>query len=209
MKEGRYMRRIRWYIVMVLGILFMLSGTARSDKLSEYLGEAMKRLSVVRNAPSLAVLTDAGYVTVNGQSTLPCIDTIGEITGCTAGSGRLLFYHRSIDSPLSIVLFDKETMSCVVITRTGRETVIGDVVDIGLDRLGNEHDWGIIRDKLGADAFAIVSFTHHWAAGAPYDFFKCAEFHDHICPGVTSGYFLANYIRSHPVSYTHLTLPTN
>jgi len=34
-----------------------------------------------------------------------------------------------------------------------------------------------------------------WAGGAPYDFLKCAELHNHICGGLTSGYILVRYIQ--------------
>ncbi len=36
-----------------------------------------------------------------------------------------------------------------------------------------------------------------WAQGAPYDFLKAAELHNHICPGLTSGYLLAHFILEH------------
>jgi len=36
-----------------------------------------------------------------------------------------------------------------------------------------------------------------WAKDGPYDFLKSAELHNHICPGLTSGYLMAHYILNH------------
>jgi formylmethanofuran dehydrogenase subunit E-like metal-binding protein len=33
-----------------------------------------------------------------------------------------------------------------------------------------------------------------WAKGAPYEFLKAVEFHNHVCPGLTSGYYLIKYL---------------
>ena len=189
------MRHAMNVILTILCMLCILPASGRSDTLPECLHQAMEHLSVTQGTSSLCVLTNAGYVTVDGQSTVAAIDTIQDITGCTSGSGRLLFFHRSSSNPLRIVLFDKTAYRCVVISQTTGEASLGDMVDIGLSHLGNEQEWSDIQAVLGSDASTIVTFAHQWAAGAPYDFMKCAEFHNHICPGVTSGYFLVKYIQ--------------
>ncbi|MBE3588532.1 MAG: hypothetical protein IMW93_08265 [Thermoanaerobacteraceae bacterium] len=61
--------------------------------------------------------------------------------------------------------------------------------------------------------FGIITITNLAAKGAPADLIKAALFHDHFCPGVTSGYLLANYLkkefplRSPDESYYVLAVP--
>ena len=45
--------------------------------------------------------------------------------------------------------------------------------------------------------FTLASMANVWAKGGPYDFLKSAELHNHICPGLTSGYLMAHYILDH------------
>lgn len=194
------MQRYIRVTISVFCLLLVLSPAGRADILSDNLEQAMERLAVQRGATSLCVLTNAGYVQIGGESTVTAIDTIQEITGCTSGSGRLLFFHRSTDNPLQVALFDRTAYRCVLITRNAGNTSLSDVVDIGLSRLENEQTWLDIQAALGSDASTIVTFAHHWAAGAPYDFMKCAEFHNHLCPGVTSGYFISKYIQQNLMS---------
>jgi formylmethanofuran dehydrogenase subunit E-like metal-binding protein len=54
--------------------------------------------------------------------------------------------------------------------------------------------YGKIMKALKGDTFSIVTILTSHAKGAPYDFLKCCEYHNHYCPGVTSGYFIAQLI---------------
>jgi formylmethanofuran dehydrogenase subunit E-like metal-binding protein len=47
---------------------------------------------------------------------------------------------------------------------------------------------------FGGREFAIVTIANSVPHGTPYDLIKSFLFHDHYCPGVTSGYLLANYL---------------
>lgn len=44
------------------------------------------------------------------------------------------------------------------------------------------------------DLFTITAIAGSWALGAPYDYLKCAELHNHLCPGVSSGYLISRLI---------------
>jgi len=71
----------------------------------------------------------------------------------------------------------------------------------------------VAEKVFGGFEFGIVTIANVAAKGAPYDFIKTALFHDHICPGVTSGYLLASYLkkelplRSPTESYYILAVP--
>ncbi|MDL1976453.1 MAG: hypothetical protein LWX55_17135 [Deltaproteobacteria bacterium] len=70
-------------------------------------------LGATRATPGLCVLTDAGYVKVDGETTRGCIVTLREETGCSIGDGNLLTIHRSVNKPLWFAIFDNETKDCV------------------------------------------------------------------------------------------------
>ena len=88
--------------------------------------------------------------------------------------------------------------------------------NIAADRLlADPAAWNkkVAEKVFGGFEFGIVTIANVAAKGAPYDFIKTALFHDHICPGVTSGYLLANYLkkelplRSPTESYYILAVP--
>ena len=69
--------------------------------------------------------------------------------------------------------------------------------DISAELLLNEP--GAWQQKMnakvfGGNEFSLITIANVWAAGAPYEFLKAAEFHNHICPGLTSGYFIVKYL---------------
>ncbi|SLM31897.1 conserved exported hypothetical protein [Desulfamplus magnetovallimortis] len=48
---------------------------------------------------------------------------------------------------------------------------------------------------FGKNAFRIVTIANAVAKGAPKSLLRSVEFHDHYCPGVTSGILAVNYIK--------------
>ncbi|NLI82593.1 MAG: hypothetical protein GX443_13035 [Deltaproteobacteria bacterium] len=60
----------------------------------------------------------------------------------------------------------------------------------------NKDAWNdkVAAKVFGGREFAIVTIANGIAHGTPYDLIKSVQFHDHYCPGVTSGYLLANYL---------------
>jgi formylmethanofuran dehydrogenase subunit E-like metal-binding protein len=47
---------------------------------------------------------------------------------------------------------------------------------------------------FGGNEFSIIPICALWDKGISYEFIKAAELHNHICPGLTSGYFIAQYL---------------
>jgi formylmethanofuran dehydrogenase subunit E-like metal-binding protein len=47
---------------------------------------------------------------------------------------------------------------------------------------------------FGGNEFSVVTICAVWDKGVSYEFIKSAELHNHICPGLTSGYFIARYL---------------
>ena len=49
---------------------------------------------------------------------------------------------------------------------------------------------------FGRNAFRVVTIANAAAKGAPVSLIRSVEFHDHYCPGVTSGILAVNYIKT-------------
>ena len=80
--------------------------------------------------------------------------------------------------------------------------------------LSNLEEWnGNFSDKIfGGNEFSITTIVNIIEKNAPYDLVRSAMFHDHLCPGLTSGYLLAGYIEEHfPINfgskYFYFSLP--
>lgn len=184
----------------------------------------------------LMVLTNAGYSVVGTYTTQACLDGLAAATGCTAGRGNLLDVHSAREKPLWFLFFDKKTgqsVYCEVSGATVLELMTAPAADaakvpaeklftrlamenIAAEKLlANPAEWNkkVGEKVFGGFEFGIVTIANVAAKGAPYDFIKATLFHDHLCPGVTSGYQLANYLkkelplRSTEESYYVLAVP--
>jgi len=50
---------------------------------------------------------------------------------------------------------------------------------------------------FGGNEFSILTISAVWSKGISNEFLRSAELHNHICPGLTSGYFIAEYLKKH------------
>ncbi len=135
---------------------------------------------------------------------------------------NLLLVQNPRNSPLWFAFFDKNSGDCVFI-----EVSYGEVEGISYQVTEN-----INFEELAADEssraewntkvagkvfkgreFAIVTIANAWATGdLDYELMQCLELHNHFCPGVSSGYVLANWVEeNYPledgVSYTVFSCP--
>jgi formylmethanofuran dehydrogenase subunit E-like metal-binding protein len=186
------MKRFMQIVLVPLLIVCFAHGVEASD-LTRLIQNGMQDLKNQKGSPALLALTDATYVKVNGKTSEGYVDIIQEITGCSIGKRNLLFFHRPVTYPLKVVLFNKDTKDAVVTTYDGKKT--GKInVKMDGDEATKPDGWKQIQEKLGPDTFSLVTITNAWAKGAPYDFLRCCEFHNHLCPGVSTGYQIAQFI---------------
>jgi len=208
------MRKYFVSIAITLAVL-CVNGNLRADTSTDIrslLQTGLIELKTYIGDPNLCVITDATYVILNGKTTEKYVDVIREETGCTIGKGNLLFVHRRTDYPLKIFIFKKDTKDCFVIRHDGQKTK-GKKTNIDIGKTVDSASWEKTQTDLGvSDAYSILIIANAWAAGIPHDFLKCAEFHNHICPGVTSGYCIAKFIQKmYPLkkgeSYMYVSCP--
>jgi formylmethanofuran dehydrogenase subunit E-like metal-binding protein len=154
----------------------------------------MRDLAVEKGNAHLCALTDATYVKLKGQTTQAYVDVIHEETGCSIGRGNLLFFHRPVSYALIVAIHKEDDGETVVIIKRADDTNKFRF-NIKGDAAADPKRYGEIMTMLKADTFSIVTILTSHAKGAPYDFLKCCEYHNHYCPGVTSGYFIAKLIQ--------------
>jgi formylmethanofuran dehydrogenase subunit E-like metal-binding protein len=182
--------------ISVFLIVLLISCFAQCLQAANFKGlitEGIADLKSEKGSPTLLALTNATYVKVDGKTTEGYVDMIQETTGCSVGKGNLLFFHRPISHPLKIVLFKKDTADAIVMTYDGEK--IGKLsLNINGEGATKPDGWKKIQEKLGPDTFSIVTIANAWANGAPYDFLRCSEFHNHLCPGIGTGYQIVKFI---------------
>ncbi|MCF8011924.1 MAG: hypothetical protein K9L17_12350 [Clostridiales bacterium] len=175
---------------------------------------AMDKLSFTRGDSNILAMTDAGYAIINGKTTEKCVDGITAVSGCTVGAGNLLMVQRSKEKPLWFAFFDKNTGQLVYMQV--KESVINKSVD-EIEQMAAEDIFTIISREnvvienlmnnpgkwkdaaankvFGGNEFSLIGIANIWAhPDCTYDFLQAAEFHNHLCPGVTSGYLIIKYL---------------
>jgi formylmethanofuran dehydrogenase subunit E-like metal-binding protein len=178
---------------------------------------AKEELSFEKYDPEVLAMTDASFAIVGGEAggktTEKCVDGVIASTGCTTGNGNLLLIHRSKEQPLWFAFFNNATGECVylevdnsvfalstdefealsdeeVFTKIAKENVSAELL------LNEPGAWQqkMNAKVFGGNEFSLITIPNVWAKGAPYEFLKSAEFHNHICPGLTSGYLIVKYL---------------
>ena len=210
--------------IVAMAIVISAAGlaVAGNNSVFDLLGQraadvAKEELPFVTGNPNILAMTDAGYAIVGGKvggtTTEECIDGVIESSGCTIGKGNLLLIHRSKEQPLWFAFFNKSSGECVYLevdssvfdmTAAEVKALPDDKVftkiakaNIAADKLLNEPEaWQPQMDAkvFGGNEFSIITIPNVWAKGAPYELLKTVEFHNHICPGVTSGYNIIEYL---------------
>jgi formylmethanofuran dehydrogenase subunit E-like metal-binding protein len=187
------MNRAVSVLAAAAALVVLLAGNLCALDIRGAVRQGLKELKAEKGSADLCALTDATYVRVNGKTSEAYVDLIQEETGCSLGKGNLLFFHRATYHPLKIALFCKDTKHCFVISYKG-DQVQTQGYDLGLEVTSKPGFWKEVGGPLAPDAFTVGSMAHAWACGAPQDLLKCAEFHNHLCAGVSSGYMIAKVI---------------
>lgn len=206
-------------VLVSLFLIYALPTVSAAEQISleqrvkKSLTQGMADLSVKAGSPDLCVLTNAPYVKHGKQSAIVCLDEIQQSTGCSQAKKNLLSYHAAVSKPLRIVLFRKDSGDGVVLTLCSdgdrltspcspvaaaapSERFDRVKIRMGVPKILEPEAFKEVMEKIGpSDAFSIVSIANSWAAGAPFDFLKACEFHNHYCPGVMGGYLIVAMIK--------------
>ncbi|MBN1654497.1 MAG: hypothetical protein JXA30_12065 [Deltaproteobacteria bacterium] len=186
----------------------------------EALGEAaaresfalLKNIGAKPGKGNMLVLTNAGYAEIDGASTQGALDGLAQITGASRGKNSLLEIHASAGDPLWFAIFDKVSGFCVYLevdpqvaaswadisgrlpSNTYQKRAVERIDFAYLTAHGSETKSKFEQKVFSGNEFRIVSIANAVAAGAPTRAVRAFEFHDHYCPGVTSGVLMAEYL---------------
>ena len=194
-------------------MLQTLTANALAATFEETAAQAFKTLELKKGDKDLLLLTNAPYVKVDGNFALPYLQIAEELTGCSVGKGNLLFFQRSQTQPLRLLLMRRVDGQAVIISRDNADW-ISETMNLSPATISTPAFWETAKSyKAGKDMSTLAAIAAVWAKGGPYDFLKSAELHNHICPGLTSGYLIAHYIQNHfPLQederYTIVSSPT-
>lgn len=158
------------------------------------------------------VLSNAGYAEVNGQTTMAALDGLSQVTGASRGANNLVEVQSAPRVPLWFAVYDRGSGYCAYLQvdsdELARMTYVPWLAEISAGIFKNRASERISVDYLfqtnpatfapnfGGNEFRIVSIINGIAAGVPPYIFRSFEFHDHYCPGVSSGILMANYVKA-------------
>lgn len=191
----------RSFVLLCTILIFVFSaslGFGAMPAITPVIEKAMATLQVTKADPNFLVLTNATAVMTDGKSSLPILAQVQDATGAMVGKGNLLFFQRPQTAPLRVMLLKKSDRTAVIISADNAKWAV-DNLDFTLKTVSAPDFWTTAKEKYaaGRDLFTLATLGNAWAEGAPYDFLKSAELHNHICPGLTSGYLMAHFIQNH------------
>jgi formylmethanofuran dehydrogenase subunit E-like metal-binding protein len=176
----------------------------------------MKKISKAPQKEDLIVLTNAGYAEVNGSPTQGALDGLVLATGAGRGNNTLVEIHTTPWVPLWFAIYDRKSGYCAYKEVSSSEsfarmTADQAIASAGLftvesiERIDAAHlrqhasDYKSKLDSkiFGGNEFRIVTIANAVAAGAPPSVIRALEFHDHYCPGITSGILMTLYLKKH------------
>ncbi len=164
---------------------------------------------------------------IEEYTTEKALDGVIMTSGLSRGKGNLANLHKAYNWPLWFAFFDKRSKDCIYLEpkseilktyldreKADRDAALADFMKLSdkeifakiakenIDAQGlldNPEAWQekMLAKVFGGNEFSIFTISNLWAMGLPNDFLKVAELHDHICPGLTSGYLIAKYVIKH------------
>ncbi len=209
--------RISTVFLIILLLLALVSQAASEVSLRGdfvELIESTKRLAGpvldVKDKAKLLTLTNASFARMSGDETIQILDLIQERIGCSLGSKNLILLRSEPNRPLYFLFFNREKGKVAYIDvnpdlnwRGISKEEVGKIfskvtlMDITTeDILKSPSEWEKrFKEKVfGGQEFRLISIFSLWAEGLPQEVIKAAEIHDHICPGLLSGYYIAKFI---------------
>jgi formylmethanofuran dehydrogenase subunit E-like metal-binding protein len=203
---------------MVL-LLALVPGLAMADNaVMEELGSraaktAMQELKVDDGNASILILTSAGHAIIDGQTTQAALKGLVAESGNSIGDANLFQVLRPYYKPVWFYFFNKANGEAVYLQADGKalnksleefKALSNDQVfskisgaNVDIDYLANHTDEGNATFNgraFNGNEFSLAGISNVWARGGSFDFIQDACFHDHLCPGVTSGLFIAKYV---------------
>jgi len=201
-------------ILSILIVLFYTTATLGSADKDAYknayvIGNeaaryAMKKLQKPQ-VGKILVITNAGFIRIDGIESPPALDAVSKITGASIGSGSLITLHSAPQRPLFFFFYNpnKEDSLYLEFSSIRRDAKkLKPSIEryesnfLGLIKQTETFD-KIAKEKLmGGNEFRLLMITSLWVKGIPMEMRNSISFHDHFCPGVTSGFYIVEFVKN-------------
>ena len=174
----------------------------------------MRSRGIRIGAHQFIALTNAGYAEIGGRATAGVLDGLSLLLGVGRGDHSLIEVHSAPSSALWVAIYHKRSGFCAYLQVDPEALVAGQALHASeknnlffihvLEKIDADHLFAnaqVYAEKFdnkifGGNEFRIVTIVNAVAAGAPAAAVRAFEFHDHYCPGVTSGILMACYLKS-------------
>ena len=164
---------------------------------------------------NLIALTNAAYAQVNGELTTGALDGLSQTLGVSRGDHSLVEIHSAAEKNLWFAVYNAVSGYCAYLqidpenldsgSAWGRNADSSLFSIAVIEQINAEHLFENAEEYaekfndaiFGGNEFRIVTIANAVAEGAPTYAIRSFEFHDHYCPGVTSGILMALYIKDY------------
>ncbi|MGB9698449.1 MAG: FmdE family protein [Thermodesulfobacteriota bacterium] len=168
-----------------------------------------------RYAGHLLTLTNAGLVQVGEHDSSLALEALRQITACSLEKKSLILLNSAVDQPLYFFFYHRNTGESLfaqaeidqLLSLPASEILARDLAqlfrhlilrNISLGRIiseAAEMESIFAQQPYGRKWASLINFAHFWAKNPPAEMVRVAQFHDHICPGVLSGYYISRFLR--------------
>lgn len=150
---------------------------------------------------NVLVITNAGYGSLDGNSSESMIDEISAGTGCTPGQKSLLTVHTPYYEPFWATVINTDTFNSCFIKSSGKNFVKTNL-NLSPKVILTPAGWSTAhKTAAGNRLFSIVSIALAANADANWNMLRAAELHDHFCPGLNAGFIVQAYMeKTFPLS---------
>jgi len=102
-------KTLGWRGPLICGSSWAAGPPSWLDSSRQSIGVSMNEVGAAPGDRNLLVLTNAGYGSIESQSTEAFLDAAQQVTGCSFGTRSLLALHTSLQEPLWWALYRKDT----------------------------------------------------------------------------------------------------
>lgn len=164
----------------------------------------------VKEKINLLTVTNASFARVGGEETLSILDSIYEQLRCSQGRGNLILLRSEPQHPLYLYFFNREKEKAAyfeIHSKLGLENLENKkqeeifsrmiVTDLSREELfKNPFRWEKrFKEKIfGGNEARLISISFLWMERLPQEILKAIELHDHLCPGLLSGYSITKFV---------------
>ncbi len=164
----------------------------------------------VKEKINLLTVTNASFTRVGGEETLSILDPIYEQLGCSQGRRNLILLRSVPQHPLYLFFFNREKEKAAYfeinpklrlenLETKKQEEIFSRIIVTDLSReelFKNPTRWEKrFKEKIfGGNEVRLISISFLWMERLPQEILKAIELHDHLCPGLLSGYSITKFV---------------